>query len=527
MRPPGPTTTAPLVRTAVDAGAGPARPGPRTAAGTARTGPPRLTPLARAPVLGAAAAVTGLLVATSGGYGWHRDELYFRMLEPAWGYVDQPPLSPFLVRTLSTVVADATWAVRLPSALAIGLAVVVVALLTRELGGGRSAQTWSAWSFATAPGPLVFGHLAVTAPIDLLAWLLVTLCAVRALLRPAPAWWLAAGAVGGLATYDKWLVGLLVVAGLVGLLAVGPRRELRSPWLLGGVGLALVLAAPNLAYQAVNGWPQLAMGAALGVEHATWVRPLLAPFLLVLLGPPLVAVWVAGWVALWRRPAWRPVRFVAVAFPVLVGLTWAGGAQLYYPLGLLVVLLAAGWVPVTAFLARAHDRWRPRAVTLVAANGVVAAVVALPLLPVDALARTPVPVLSAGVADQLGWPRYVDQVRVAVGTLDRAERGRVVVVAETYGLAGALNRWGTDLPPVRSGHNHLGTAGPPDEGTDVVVLAGGQLDTVRDRFGSCEVVTTLDNGLGVATAEQGDPVAVCRDPRVPWDRLWAELRHLG
>ena len=56
---------------------------------------------------------------------------------------------------------------------------------------------------------------------------------------------------------------------------------------------------------------------------------------------------------------------------------------------------------------------------------------------------------------------------------------------------------------------------------------GGQLDTVRDRFGSCEVVTTLDNGLGVATAEQGDPVAVCRDPRVPWDRLWAELRHLG
>lgn len=524
MHPSGPTTTAPVARSAEVASTVPTRPASTTWPGRLR---PDRSPLARGPVLGAAAAATGILVATSGGYGWHRDELYFRMLEPAWGYVDQPPLMPFLVRTLTSVLADETWAVRLPSAVAIGAAVVVVALLTRELGGGRSAQTWAAWSVAVAPGPLVVGHLAVTAPVDLLAWLLVTLCAVRALLRPAPAWWLAAGAVGGLGTYDKWLLGLLAMSGLVGLLAVGPRRELRSPWLLGGVGVALALAAPNLAYQAANGWPQLAMGAALGADHASWVRPALVPFLLALLGPPLVVVWAAGAVALWRRPAWRPVRFVAVALPVLVVLTWVGGAQLYYPLGLLVVLLAAGWVPVTGFLARTHDRWRPHAVALVAANGAVAAVVALPVLPVGVLVRTPVPALSPGVADQLGWPRYVDQVEEAVGTLDAAERRRAVVVAETYGLAGALERFGSDLPPVRSGHNHLGTAGPPPQDTDVVVLVGGQLDDVGGAFASCAVVGRLDNGLGVTTTEQGDPVAVCRDPLVDWSRLWSDLRHLG
>lgn len=484
-------------------------------------------PSARLAVAVAATTVTVLLLATGAGYGYHRDELYFRMLEPAWGYVDQPPLMPYLVRTISAVV-DAPWAVRVPSALASGLSVVLAARLTRELGGGRTAQTWSAWALASAPATLVFGHLAATAAVDLAVWLGVTLCAVRALLRPAPAWWLGAGLVGGLGTWNKWLLVGLAVAGLVGLLAAGPRRELRSPWLIGGLAVAVAVAAPNLAYQAANGWPQLAMGAALAADHADDVRPLALPFLAVLLGPPLVPVWVAGWWALWRRPQWRPVRFLAVAFPVLLVLTIGGGAQLYYPAGLLAVLLAAGCVPLAELMARTRDRWSPHVAVTVAANGLVAGLVALPLLPVGVLERSPVPVLSPGVADQLGWPRYAAQVGAAVHGLDEGERADAAVVASTYGLAGALDRYGPRRgPAVASGHNELGRHGPPRGDPEVVVLAGDQLDDVAHRFASCDVVGRLDNGLGVATEEQGDPIAVCRGPLVAWDVLWDDLRHLG
>jgi hypothetical protein len=58
-----------------------------------------------------------------------------------------------------------------------------------------------------------------------------------------------------------------------------------------------------------------------------------------------------------------------------------------------------------------------------------------------------------------------------------------------------------------------------------VVFVGGQLPEARGLF-SCRVVGRLDNGVGVDNEEQGQPVAVCHDPRLPWPQLWERLHHL-
>ena len=82
------------------------------------------------------------------------------------------------------------------------------------------------------------------------------------------------------------------------------------------------------------------------------------------------------------------------------------------------------------------------------------------------------------------------------------------------------------LPAPYSGQNDLGTRPGPPEGTRTVVFVGWQLDDVSHLFGSCTVLARLDNGVGVDNEEQGAPVALCRDPVLPWARLWPQLAHL-
>ena len=77
-----------------------------------------------------------LLTATSQWYGYHRDELYFLMLRPAWGYVDQPPLTPLIARLFHGI-AEEPWALRIPATICAAVALFVLVQLTREFGGGR------------------------------------------------------------------------------------------------------------------------------------------------------------------------------------------------------------------------------------------------------------------------------------------------------------------------------------------------------------------------------------------------------
>jgi hypothetical protein len=305
----------------------------------------------------------------------------------------------------------------------------------------------------------------------------------------------------------------------------GPRRVLRSPWLWGGIALAAVIGSPNLIYQATHDFPQLTMARALSDNNGGDVRWQLLPFQFLLVGIPVFWVCVHGFIALWRRPQWRPIRFLALAYLVILVLALVGGGQVYYPFGLLAYLLAAGSVVVAQ--RRPGRVGVRRLVGSVGLNGAISAVIALPLLPVTTFGHTPFGYINQTLPDQVGWPTYVRTVADVYRELPAADQAKAILFTGNYGEAGALVRYGPEdsLPEVYSGQNELWFHGPPPAQKSVAIIwtqGGSGLSRI---FASCDRRAVQDNGVGVHNEEQGSVVFVCRDPIGGWFAIWPKLQH--
>jgi len=486
-----------------------------------------LPAFATGPLTLVVAALAALLTALSGRYGFHRDELYFLVAgdRPAWGYVDQPPLTPLLARASVALFGDTPAGLRVVATLLSVLAVVVVALLARELGGGRHAQVIAACCAAASGVVLALGHMVNTASFDLLAWLLISLLVLRLLRTSDGRWYLAIGAVVGVGMLNKRLVALLVLALLFALLAVGPRRMLRTWWLVAGAAIAVGLALPNLWWEAAHGWPQLAVAARTAEREGGENRALFVPLQIVQLSPLFVPIWVAGLIRLWRDPAVRWARSFALAYPLLVVVVLTLGGRSYYVLPLLIAVMAAGAVPVVRW---ARVGRRPR---LLAASILVAAavniVIALPVLPPRALHV--VNAVNDTQGEQIGWPVMVSTVAQAWRQIPPEQRPRAVILAHNYGEAAALARYGAEhgMPAAYSAHmSYADWAVPPDSADGPVLLVlPGHVRWVLPFFTGCRPLARIDNGYGLDNELQKNVVRLCSGTDAPWSVLWPRLRH--
>ena len=482
------------------------------------------------PSIGAVAlAELVLLVATSGGYGFHRDELYFveagRHL--GFGYPDQPPLTPLLGRLATALFGVSPPVLRLFPEVATAVTVVLGALVAREFGGRRVAQAIAAAAVAVS-GAMYAGHLLSTETFDLLFWVALLWLLARLLRTGDERLWLAIGAVTGVALENKDLV--LMLAAAVGVGAVVARRFdiFRSRWFVVGAAVAFALWLPNLIWQGLHDWPQLTMSRNISRADGAQNRVELLPFQFVLISPLLVPIWIAGFVWLARSPRARPWRLIAWAYPTLLVITFATGGRPYYPAGILLALAAAGAVVTEEWL-RTPARRVLVAVTLVAAAAL-SALIFLPLVPARTLADTPIPSVNSDAMETIGRPRLARTVAGVFRSLSQAERRSAVVLTENYGEAGAVDHYGPrlGLPRAYSGHNGYGYWGAPPETRAPVIAVG-----FRDRsyllrfFADVRLADSIDNGYGIDNDEQGAPVWVCRDLRAPWARLWPGLRHLA
>ena len=472
-----------------------------------------------------AAAAVGLLLALAPRYGWHRDELYFLAAGQhlSWGFVDQPPFTAAVARLAELVAPGNLVVFRLLPALTTGATITLAALIARELGGRRFAQVTAA--AATAGGGFVLGvgHLLSTAVFDLTAWMAMLWLVVRLLRTRDPRWWRAVGAVAGVAMWNKNLLFLLGIAVLGGLLAER-RWELLRPRPLIEAGLiAVVIASPNLVWQAANGWPQVAMAGVLADRLGVVNRVTLLPGQFLLAGPGLALVLWRGFRWLKGDPGAATFRPLLWAWPAGVAAALITAGRPYYVLPLTLIVLIAGIVATEQ-----RGVTRPL-VWWVAINTVVTIPISLPLVPASFVGSSGFSSVNEAVAETVGWPELVRQVRSAVDGLPAGERESVILLAGSYGEAGAIDHFGPalGLPPAYSPHNHYWFFRRPQDDAATVVAVRWPMRELRKYFDECRVVASVDNGLHVSNEVQGQPITVCHDLRGTWATVWPKMKFLS
>jgi hypothetical protein len=504
------------------------------------TAPAATTPAAaarqdRAPWLGialiaAAAFVVEMIV--SARYGYVRDELYFLAAGQhlAFGYVDQPPLTPLLARISAMATGNTLIGFRVLPALALAALVVATAAMSRQLGAGRAGQLLAALAAATCGEYLGAMHELTTTTPDFVFWAVTMLLVMRLLASQDPRWWLAIGTCVGVASEAKWNIAFLVTGVGAGFLATDARRLLRSRYLLLGCVIAAALAAPDVVWQAVHGWPSLdvfrALQTAAGHNRATyWLAQIFFT------GPLLTPVWVTGAVWSLRSEAARRFRPLAIACVIVIAVQFVLGGKAYYPGGAYTFLLAAGCVPLERWLAARKPLAfgiRPAVVmgAAIVACGAIGAPVAIPVLPARALHTVPLQKINYDLGEEIAWPRLVALVAREYDARPGPQRRRTTILTGNYGEAGAIDRYGPGLglPQVYSGANNFWLWGPPPAADSTAIAVNLDPAFLRREFAHVRLVATFWNGLGVSDDEQGTRVYLATGLKSSWARAWPAFR---
>src|SRR6202034_1744865 len=193
------------------------------------------------------------------GYDYFRDEFDYIASgnHLAWGYVDQPPLIPFLIHVSRAVLGDSLRAIRFIPALASSLLVVQTALIAREFGGRRFALLLSAIAVVIAPQYLSDGGLLTTNCLEPNLWMGCAYFVILAIKRDQPRYWLWFGVIAGIGLEEKYTIALFEFGIVLGLVLTEQRRFLLDKWLWIGGAAAFLIFLPNLLWNIRYHWPFL------------------------------------------------------------------------------------------------------------------------------------------------------------------------------------------------------------------------------------------------------------------------------
>jgi hypothetical protein len=497
-------------------------------------------------VLIAVFSIAALLVhlLTNGRYGYFRDELYYiacaRHLD--FGYVDQPPLSIWLLRLTELLVGDSLLAIRLLPALAGAATIALTGVLTRELSGRAWAVALACAASLCALFNLAVGNFFSMNAFEPLLWTACIYLLVRIINGASPTLWLWFGALLGLGLENKHSSAFFGFGIFIALLLTPERRHFATRWTWFGALIAFAIALPNVLWEARYHWPTYELLS--NIAHSNKNVPLNpAEFIaqqIVFMNPGTLPIWIGGLLWLFVTRDGRRYRVLGITYLVTLAEFVILHGKSYYLAPAYPMLFAAGGVAIGRVFAARLTWLKPALLALQLVTGALFAPTVLPLLPPEKLIahmraihleppRTETShtaALPQVFADQFGWQEMVGSVAQFYHHLRPEDQKRAAIFCQNYGEAGAVDFFGSkfELPAAISGHQNYFFWGPRHWTGEVILVLDTDDEDERELFGSVEDLGQVVSSPWAMPFERRTHIYLCRDLKISVRQLWPRIK---
>ncbi|MDQ3022703.1 MAG: glycosyltransferase family 39 protein [Bacteroidota bacterium] len=485
-----------------------------------------------------------LLTNIFGSFGIFRDELYYIACSNRLdtGYVDQPPLSIFILAVNRFLLGDSIFVLRLLPALNSGLTVLFTCLITIKLGGGKAAIIIASLATIFAPVYLGMNSIYSMNSFDILLWSISFYLIILIIENNNLTVWILLGIITGLGLLNK--IGFLWIGFgfFAGLLLTDKRKILLNykPYLTALI--AFIIFSPYIIWNFQNDFSHIEFirNATSGKYSQLNAKDFIIGQLLNM-NPASIIVWGLGLYYFLFDKAGRKFRILGIIYvATFLILIINGHSKAEYLASAYTVLFAGGGVFIERVTLIKFKWLRYMIVIPIIILGLIITPLALPVLPVETYIKyanklgfapttsedKELSELPQFYADMFGWEEMAKNVSKVYLTIPENERSNVLFFGNNYGEAGAIEFFGKKypLPKTISGHNNFWLWGFGDFENPIIIVIGGE------RKDHLEVFENVDEAGFHSTKysmpyENNLPIFIGKKIKADMNETWKRIKN--
>jgi 4-amino-4-deoxy-L-arabinose transferase-like glycosyltransferase len=321
-------------------------------------------------------------------YEIYRDEFYYIACSDrlALGYVDQPPLSIYILFLSRALFGESLFALRFLPALAGALTVFMSGIIVRKLAGGRFAVLIAGVTSIAAPILLGMNTFYSMNSFDILLWSLIAYVLILLIKDNKPVHWITLGVLIGLGLLNKTSMAWFAIGIFIAFIITSRRKVLLTRWPYIAGLIAFGIFSPYILWNITNDFAHLEFILNATANKYRGVTPtdfLTGQILLML--PISVFIWLSGVYYFLFAKDGKNFNVLGISLlTVVLILLINGHSKPEYLSPTYPILFASGAVFIERIVKIKYAAWLKYAIPiLVIILGSVAAPFALPCLPVE------------------------------------------------------------------------------------------------------------------------------------------------